>query len=60
MLELLCTAKINLEDIVEEDSQSDKPEGEADHTSLGQSPDDASPSIPACQASLSFKLSQEL
>ena len=58
MLESLSTAKNDLEDV--EESQSDKPEGEAEVTSLGQSPDDASPSIPACQASLSFKLSQEL
>ena len=46
MLELLGTAKNDLED-VEKESQSDKPEGEADATGLGQSPDDASPSIPA-------------
>ena len=45
VLELLDTAKNDLEDIAEEESQSDKPEGEADDTSLGQSPDDAPPSV---------------
>ena len=59
MLELLGTVKINLEDIVEEESQSDKPEGEADHTSLGQSPDDASPSIHSLSGVPELLLSQD-
>ena len=54
MLELLDTAKNDLEDVAEEESQSDKPEGEADDTSLGQSPDDAPPSVKAYQASLTL------
>ena len=45
VLELLDTAKNDLEDVAEEESQSDKPEVEADDTSLGHSPDDAPPSV---------------
>ena len=59
VLELLDTAKNDLEDVAEEESQSDKPEGEADDTSLGQSPDDAPPSVKSLSGVPDVKLSQD-
>ena len=59
MLESLSTAKNDLEDVVEEESQSDKPEGEADATGLGQSPDDAPPSIHSLSGVPELLLSQD-
>ena len=57
VLESLSTAKNDLEDV--EESQSDKPEGEADATGLGQSPDDASPSIHSLSGVPELLLSQD-
>ena len=58
MLKLLVTAKNDLEDVREE-SQSDRPEGEADDTSLGHSPDDAPPSVQSLSGVPDVKLSQD-
>ena len=57
VLESLSTAKNDLEDV--EESQSDKPEGEADATGLGQSPDDAPPSIHSLSGVPELLLSQD-
>ena len=59
VLKLLDTAKNDLEDVAEEESQSDKPEVEADDTSLGQNPDDAPPSIQSLSGVPDVKLSQD-
>ena len=59
VLKLLDTAKNDLEDIAEEKSQSDRPEVEADDTSLGQSPDDAPPSVKSLSGVPDVKLSQD-
>ena len=58
VLKLLVTAKNDLEDVREE-SQSDRPEGEADDTSLGHSPDDAPPSVKSLSGVPDVKLSQD-
>ena len=59
MLKLLDTAKNDLEDVAEEKSQSDRPEVEADDTSLGHSPDDAPPSVQSLSGVPDVKLSQD-
>ena len=59
VLELLDTAKNDLEDAAEEESQSDKPEGEAEVTGLGQSPGDAPPSVQSLSGVPDVKLSQD-